>query len=55
LRVNSDVEDFLVDMELSERKAKTINDYFHLLNKFFRQIEKGSAEQVTLMIYANFC
>jgi len=47
LRVNADVEDLLVELELANRKAKTIKDYEDILRLFFRVVNKKCVKDVT--------
>lgn len=44
--VNGDVEEFLTDLELADKKLKTINNYRYVLAPFFRFAKKQFAEEI---------
>jgi len=47
-RVNRDVQDFLVDLELNGCKTKTVSDYHMVLNKFFSFCKKEKVAEVSV-------
>jgi len=49
VRVNRDVEAFLVDLELADRKPRYVKDYEWKLGQLFSFLKKNSAKNVTVM------
>jgi len=48
MRVNRDVEEFLMDLELADRKPRYIKDYEWKLGALFNFVNKNSANEVTV-------